>query len=290
MISIIVCSVSPERLEAFKINVKNSIGNSCQYEFVVIDNRETNYPITKAYNIGAKTARFELLCFAHEDIVFLTPNWGETLEPKLSENNCGVIGFAGATVKTKELSGWSNEKSTKRINLKETSSGISTRFMINPRKEEFSEVVTLDGLCLFTTKHTWEKIKFDEVSFDGFHLYDLDFSTAVYIAGYKNYVCHNVLVEHLSKGSFGETWFKYSKIYHAKWREQLPIIVNNEKINIKSIESKTLRKMTSFLIKKNLLEKKELKERLKRIFRHNPLSLKHFYLKYRYDKANIIKK
>ena len=51
MLSIIICSISPERLQAVKRNIQHSIG--VEHEFIIIDNREKKWPIAKAYNYGA---------------------------------------------------------------------------------------------------------------------------------------------------------------------------------------------------------------------------------------------
>ena len=77
MISMIVCSVDPAKLEKFCENVLMTVG--CPCEFVVHDNRETGYGITHVYNLCAAKAKGEYLCFAHEDIFFRTPDWGERI-------------------------------------------------------------------------------------------------------------------------------------------------------------------------------------------------------------------
>ncbi|MEG2865326.1 MAG: glycosyltransferase, partial [Mucinivorans sp.] len=78
MISIIVCSVSPDKLSKLKANVEATIG--VEYEFVVVDNREGKYSICQAYNIGAQRAKYPYLCFAHEDISFVVKyHWGELM-------------------------------------------------------------------------------------------------------------------------------------------------------------------------------------------------------------------
>ena len=103
MLSIIICSVSPERLQAVKQNIQQSIG--VEHEFVVIDNREKKWPIAKAYNYGARAAVYPYLFFVHEDVKFHSQNWGLFIEKKLQEPDCGVIGFTGSKVKLKCYSG-----------------------------------------------------------------------------------------------------------------------------------------------------------------------------------------
>ena len=54
MLSIIICSVSPERLEQVTRNIHDTIG--VDYEIIAIDNREKQWPIARAYNEGASRA------------------------------------------------------------------------------------------------------------------------------------------------------------------------------------------------------------------------------------------
>lgn len=114
MISMIVCSVDPAKLEKFCENVLMTVG--CPCEFVVHDNRETGYGITHVYNLCAAKAKGEYLCFAHEDIFFRTPDWGERIVSLLQRPATGVVGFAGSTAKLAAYSGWGSMKQYTRYN------------------------------------------------------------------------------------------------------------------------------------------------------------------------------
>ena len=61
MLSIIICSVSPERLEQVTRNIHDTIG--VDYEIIAIDNREKQWPIARAYNEGASRAHYPFLFF-----------------------------------------------------------------------------------------------------------------------------------------------------------------------------------------------------------------------------------
>ena len=69
MLSVIICSIEPEKAEEVKANIDKTSG--IPHEFIVIDNREKQWPITKAYNEGAKMAKYPYLLFIHEDVFFL---------------------------------------------------------------------------------------------------------------------------------------------------------------------------------------------------------------------------
>ena len=53
--------------------------------------------------------------------------------------------------------------------------------------------------------------------------YDLDFTTAVFAAGRRNYVCNTVLVEHFSAGAYSYGWLEALETYHRKWAGRLPL-------------------------------------------------------------------
>ena len=68
MLSIIICSVLPERLRKISQNIDETIG--VEYEIVTIDNREKCWSIARAYNEGARQAKYPNLFFVHEDVMF----------------------------------------------------------------------------------------------------------------------------------------------------------------------------------------------------------------------------
>lgn len=96
MISIVVCHRSPDFLEQFKQNLASSIG--VDYELIVVDNSQNTYGICQAYNLGGAKAQYEVLCFAHEDILFHTLNWGQNLLQHFADSSVGAVGVAGSKV------------------------------------------------------------------------------------------------------------------------------------------------------------------------------------------------
>lgn len=224
MYSIICCSVNSELAASLKQNIAETIGTP--FEFIAFDNRQAGYGICKVYNQCAKQARYDLLCFVHEDVRFLTQGWGRLLAPKLSEAQCGVVGFAGSMVKLQQLTGWNTCRKALRTHYVQYMKGRKHKHNVNPDGNDFSPVVTLDGLCLITRREVWEETPFDENTFQGFHCYDLDFSLAACL-NHMNYVCHTVLVEHFSEGSFSLSWLEELKRLHGKWSNRLPMYASS---------------------------------------------------------------
>lgn len=226
MLSIIICSISDERLEALKRNIESTVG--IEYEIISIDNNVNQWPIAKAYNYGAQSAKYPYLFFVHEDIMFHSIGWGEFIIDKLAEPDCGVIGFIGSKVKLKAYSGWGQNPKWICAYLYQrgrdkTYFNVHNAYLNTP----FEEVVALDGLGLFVKKEIWKSFPFDEKLLTGFHCYDLDFSLQIAASKkYKNYVCcsNQVLIEHFSLGNINQDWFIDTiRLHREKWNQILPM-------------------------------------------------------------------
>ncbi|MDR2624728.1 MAG: glycosyltransferase family protein, partial [Zoogloeaceae bacterium] len=84
-------------------------------------------------------------------------------------------------------------------------------------------IQALDGLCLMATREAALATKFDADTFDGFHLYDLDFSFSAHLAGYRLGVCCDIAVIHTSGGNFGAAQFAhYARRFKQKYAACLP--------------------------------------------------------------------
>ena len=224
MFSIIVCSIRPNEAEALRKNIEATIG--VPFEFIAYDNRGTGKGICTVYNECAEKAQYENLCFVHEDIEFMTQDWGKIIADKLAEPMCGVIGFAGSAMKSKAPSGWqSTGRYGTRTHYIQCDNGEEVMSDFNPYNEDFSGVVTLDGLCMFISRSNWAKFRFDEHTLKHFHCYDIDLSLASHTAGLKNWVCNIVLVKHFSAGSYDDRWVAENHKLHKKWEHHLPLYV-----------------------------------------------------------------
>ncbi len=221
MISIIICSINSALFDQVSKSIAETIG--IDYELIQIDNTITNYGICKAYNLGANKAKFPYLCFLHEDILIRSNNWGTEIVKFFEQNQqVGVVGVAGSEYKSLVPSVWAQGLyNTDHANLIQ-----HYRKTVSMHKEtagnQFSEVKTLDGVLLFTTAKVWEKHPFDEVTFDKFHCYDLDFCLQIG-QHYQLFVYNNLLIEHFSSGSLNKDWVHYSIKLAEKWSNLLPV-------------------------------------------------------------------
>lgn len=211
MVSVIICSVSEEKRERVRENISRTIG--VEHEFIIHDNTKDNrLGICQAYNLCASKAKYDCLCFVHEDVEFVSNGWGRELVLQANKDYTGVIGLAGGRVVTKTPLSW-GEIGAPHIRVHIKHKGDKKFWNENPNNERFSEVITLDGVMMFCKRSVWERIKFNEALLKGFHCYDTDFSIRAF-KYYKNYVCHTIDLVHYSNGNFGKEWFdEIGRIY-----------------------------------------------------------------------------
>ena len=223
VISIVVCSINDILFENFQKSVSETIGTT--YEIIKITNTNNVYCISEAYNLGAKQAKFEYLCFAHEDILFKTFNWGPLAIDLFNlDSNVGLVGIAGSKYKSLSPGGWATGfVFLDCYNLIQCYGDNKSLQVANPDKGlQWAEVKTLDGVFLFTKKIIWDNHRFDEKTFNGFHGYDLDFCLQIGQT-YKLLVSYQFIIEHISFGRINRAWILSSILLSKKWKNLLPV-------------------------------------------------------------------
>lgn len=218
MISIIICSRDNDLLSSLKLNIKRTAG--CDYELIVVGNANEFTGIGAAYNYGLKQAKGNIVCFCHEDILFETDSWGRLVSEYLEKNtDIGLLGIAGSTFKSQLPTAWiyvpENLYRTSIINLSGDPPVPSLYIVKESDNAVFSKTVTLDGCFLCGRMQVFTQISWNE-QIGGFHLYDIDISQRIGIK-YTVGVFHNIVVSHLSEGSFDKAWLKSTLNYHNKY-------------------------------------------------------------------------
>jgi glycosyltransferase involved in cell wall biosynthesis len=258
MISIIVCSIRESLRKTLTTNVAETIG--IDHEMVIIENEKTNYSISKAYNIGAAQAKYPYLCFVHEDIIFHTPVWGKRLINHFTETQARLIGILGSTIKTRAHSSVHipYPKLNRHCQLQRYENNVLDHFYENPYNEQKAEVCVLDGLFIAATKSAWEETKFSEDYLTGFHGYDIDFSLKNFQRG-KVIVVYDILLEHMSLGTFSKNWIDTQLLVTKRWKKHLPLAATSaSKIDIRNAEITNLKQFLQFLIQLNYKRRLQL--------------------------------
>lgn len=225
MISIIICSRKPEISAELRQNIAKTIG--CEYELIEIDNTNNKYTIFSAYNEGVRKSKGNILCFMHEDIMFHTDNWGKHVESILDNEEIGLVGVIGSQYKSaRSIPWWADFACVGQIiqgSVKDGKYVTEKSSHWERRVGDSDEVAVLDGLWLCSRKDLFSSISFDENTFTGFHMYDVDICMQVHLIGLQVRVLYDIWIEHKSIGNPDEVFVNQLNLWIDKWKDSLPI-------------------------------------------------------------------
>jgi hypothetical protein len=224
MISLVICSRTSQLNESLRQNIEATIG--VEYELVLIDNSKNDLSIFQAYNKGVELSKYPFICFMHDDIEYLTNNWGKLAIRRFEDKMVGAVGISGSPYLSILPGPW-------------WSSGIISKYIMEVYKKTENivnityqtpidnalEVVALDGVWLFIRKAALKDIQFDEISYKGYHFYDLDISMQLKKSGFILLSVYDVLIKHQSIGNINYSWLKSSLLFSFKWRNWLPMSI-----------------------------------------------------------------
>ncbi len=216
----------------------------CAFEIIVVDNGSAdetrrvlsddkrityirngeNLGVSKACNIGAERAKYDVLCFMHNDVFVYREKWTAAICGFVEKTaTAGVVGLYGA--KTIRRDGSFRGKSIVHA-IKDKPS--MTR--------GYEKVAVVDGLLLSMKKAVFEDCRgFCEAFI--VHYYDKDISMRAYKEGFVNYVLnipfdhvcgttrsgirHDDTIRDEAQKSFTEMWSRYLPVDVSTWREKI---------------------------------------------------------------------
>jgi GT2 family glycosyltransferase len=248
MISIIICGRAKEINSILFENIKTTIG--VPFELIYIDNSKQVFDLFSAYNKGVMDAQYEHICFMHDDITYITANWGRLVIDKFSLSEIGAIGVAGTPYASYFPGTWWASTLVAQ-NIVQENKQMTIHYAGSKLNKTMEPVILLDGVWFCIRKSIFKQIQFDQVNYQGFHMYDMDISMQVFEKGYKLFCVYDILLEHKSIGDLNKNWIKNRIQFYKKWRNKLPISIHPlslfDKLNM---EFKNLYSFIKILLKK----------------------------------------
>ncbi|MEA2711404.1 MAG: hypothetical protein QOF78_4005 [Phycisphaerales bacterium] len=220
MLSIIICSINPQRFDAIRRNFSRLLGDGNDYQFVGVHDAKS---LCEGYNRGVAHARPETtnFIFCHDDIEILSPDFREKVYGHLRSYD--VVGVAG----TDRLAGglWSYAGPPhifgQVAHYKPPPLHCFDVDIFAAPARSVDKIQALDGLFFAARRAVVDKIRFDEQTFDGWHGYDVDFTFAAYLAGFRLGVACDIAIAHASIGTLDATWQRYVERLERKYQAQL---------------------------------------------------------------------
>lgn len=217
MLSIIVSSYRPDFYSALEKNIAATCG--IVYEMIKVYNPGA-MGICAAYNIGAEKSQYEHLLFLHEDVEFVTDNWGLFLSEYLNKSNCGVVGLAGSNYVPHVPFAWWDKYENTFKNVHQFNGHQEIR---NYKVSDDKEVIVVDGVFIACKKKVYHEFLFNE-KIKAYHGYDIDFSTRV-SEKYTNIIGHTIKLKHFSEGNPDKDWWdnivKNRRLFKAPTKQKL---------------------------------------------------------------------
>lgn len=227
-ISIIICSREKDISQELYNNISRTVG--CDYELIIIDNSSNEYNIFQAYNEGVKRSHGDILCFMHDDILFRTLNWGDIIKDVFHDETIGLVGFAGTHFLSSAPFYWTYSPFISEHNLTNDKGAIIECFQDYYFDESgITDLVAVDGFCYFIRKSLFNTIRYDDITYSGFHAYDMDICMQVQRSEFRVCACNRILIEHFWSESAAATKKGYEIIDHnlnlfvSKFKNDLPI-------------------------------------------------------------------
>lgn len=215
-ISVIICSIRPERFDKVCANYR-ALLRDVPHEIIGIDDARS---LCEGYNRGIRRAAGEILVLSHDDIEIVSPDFAAKLLAHLTRHD--LIGVAGTTrlIGGNWIdAGWPHLHGQIGSRISKPGSLMVTAYQI--RGAAVPDAQALDGALLAMRREVVERIAFDETTFDGWHLYDLDFTFSAYLAGFRTAICNDLCVIHDSIGGYAVKWDHYVQRFVNKHHERL---------------------------------------------------------------------
>lgn len=214
-ISFIICSIKPDKLSAIRARIAHLFREHDVEVIGLADARS----LSEAYNRGAAQAEGRWLVFCHDDIALPQEDFADRLFAHLDTHD--LVGMAGAS---KLVDGHWERAGFPHLHgqiLHRPPDGQGwVYYCAGLQAPVMTGITALDGVFLACRREVWETMKFDADTFDGFHLYDIDFSHRAALAGFRLAVPSDLLLVHDSTGRYDAVWQRYNERFLRKFPDQ----------------------------------------------------------------------
>jgi protein O-GlcNAc transferase len=213
-VSAVICSIRPDYFNAIGEKLAAQFAG---HDFEVIGIHDAK-SLCEGYNRGAMQAKGERLIFCHDDIDTVHADFGVRVLHHLATHD--IIGVVGAS---RVVNGdWAHagppHTHGQIIHQPPGESGY-IYLGVGLQAPVVEGICALDGVFVATHRRVWEAIRFDEQCFDGFHLYDIDFTYRAHRAGFRLAVPLDLLLIHYSTGRYDMRWQAVNRRFLEKFAE-----------------------------------------------------------------------
>lgn len=209
MFSVVICSKSPEKFHRVSTQYRHLLRGE-HHEIIGIHDARS---LGEGYNRGLSASRGDAVIFSHDDIEIWTQDFAERIARHLARFDC--VGVAGTNMLVS--ANWCDAGPPHIFGQVATPSDNAYQVGIfGSARRVMGGMQALDGLFLAFRRPVIESIRWDEVTFQGFHCYDVDCTYRAFLAGYRLGIAMDLAIFHHSHGHYAEAWKHAARLFHQK--------------------------------------------------------------------------
>ena len=208
--SIVICSIDETKLERVVARFRNLFAG-VDHEIVSIRNARS---LAESYNWAVRHSSSDIIVLSHDDVDILAPNFAQRLLRHLRRFD--AVGIVGGVRMTGPAPLWSGHPYLRGWVTHRLPGDPAWRADVLDPRAVAGDVVVLDGVFLAAHRAVFTAVPFDAQAFDGFHLYDADWSYRASQKGFRLGTAGDLLLVHESRGRYDERWQRYADRFCAK--------------------------------------------------------------------------
>lgn len=211
MISVICVYNNKAILDSYLL--KGIKGQTIDHELILLDNTSGMFKsAAEALNQGECRAKGDCLMFVHQDVLLPSEDWLRIVVSRLNRlPKLGIAGVAGA-------------RGPGRCVVTNMVHGDPPTPAGNVPIDHPETVQTLDESLVLIPREVFQKLKFDEVICDDWHLYAVDYCLSVSKLGYNVYVVPDSAYHHSPGASMSWKYYRILRKVMNKHRDVYPVI------------------------------------------------------------------
>ena len=214
-ISAIFCSVDDRKCEATR-SMYERLLSGVKHEIIAVRDARS---LAEAYNRAIHASAGTIVVLSHDDIDILAPDFARIVHERLKFAD--AIGVVGGTAMTGPLWGSCGHPHLRGwITHRDPNGTRHTVGALSPFPGS-EGLATLDGVFIAARREVFNQVPFDEATFDGFHLYDIDWSYRAAKANFRLRTAGDLLIVHQSRGKFAADWYGYAERFCRKYDVEL---------------------------------------------------------------------
>jgi tetratricopeptide (TPR) repeat protein len=202
--TIAVCSVDDAKLDRVRALYRRLFAG-IDHEILTIRNARS---LAEAYNWAVEHSTHDMVVLSHDDIDILAPDFAARLAGHLARFD--AMGVVGGLRMTGPQPLWSGHPHLRGwITHHPQGDPVWQADVLSPMPV-CGDAVVLDGVLLAGWRTAFAAVPFDAETFDGFHLYDVDWSYRAGQQGMRLGIAGDLLLAHESRGRYDQEWARYA--------------------------------------------------------------------------------